>query len=1104
MGNLRSQNEPKSLSLSTVEGHSACPNHEQDDEPFEEDYIRTESYFASSSRPSIIDSTTQHPRTSVQKMPGQDAVTHPRLANNTLMFSGHDGDSSVGSGDISLPLSDSIIPDTFDNSGELVVSDDIQDGTKLTREVVSGSPTINILSDALSRISLTESNILKTGTDTGGFEPVNTDAPAIPFAIASEVPSVNTASGTQPVTTQANRNLVGFKIERPSSSNAHSMTRSLSGKASKTGWLNAVNHSDAPSASVAGSRAPSRAHSRSRRRRKRQSGKAATSDVEEGRSTEGSGNGRSSSGQTLPISGIEAARAPTTSLILTHGLSSSRWAPHSERPDSTVSNVASDSSHDAKMAKGNAGYGTDGRRLSMPWVEEAAATLDWPMPPVDIPTASSRFLNYSCGHECENRSLSVPSTQPVDPPDQRPPVEFATVVSPLTAVPSQINGLRDHRKPHTGNAATRSDVSLSTTDSRILHQATGRFDGRVGNVAHPPQNPQIAYTNHRDLQGSISPALPNFQGESHVVELPVNSQLSSHSQGHEPVTLVSRQTPQSVQYPLDPPTQYWRRVHEACGGSSLCSQVGSVRQRESRLGGDSFYERSVPELLEFMNSRLMQPTFQHFTGPHLSEPLPVNVSFRNHVLPQSSQPNPPPTHVASLVPPQYTQSLAEPSFTQSPLPQHLLPQRHPQMHVKQIRPVASMPTLNHQYQAQQCQHPILLKHTAHDAHHGGPCPLQNDVRGAMGTQYGIDLRLPIYPISEASFHSNPPPPQVMNVSQGTASHSSSASIGYPPLPEEDFNSKVYDFSARARQHSVIVEFPKEEPVNAQKLELQRQRPLPVDMKDSEVEKGLPSVGEGEEVQKEVPADEQSLNSQHQAIHLANSHPPAMKEVLKPVKVNDEVPELSPGEQQSASQNKLFQTSPFDRPVVRTKPEEILSWRTTRSESVALGLNRKTSMPALKYVPPPMATSKGILQIPVNVKGNKSSGLAAASGGFENGEIAITVSQNRGQSDTPLVDGQSRRNLPSPVLAAPSKGTALPFSDPDGKVLCKIKGEAGKARVNSETAISRHSRTPTTKSEAGKSGGSKASSPSTTSKTPLNSSSVKLSLSKMKNPSRKKS
>lgn len=84
-------------------------------------------------------------------------------------------------------------------------------------------------------------------------------------------------------------------------------------------------------------------------------------------------------------------------------------------------------------------------------------------------------------------------------------------------------------------------------------------------------------------------------------------------------------------------------------------------------------------------------------------------------------------------------------------------------------------------------------------------PMMNQTTASAGqNQWAKHSYHPTLASSEQGFHNNPPPPQVLNL-QGN--HIVPAS---PQVPENDFSSRLmHDFSARARQHSVIVRPPPE-------------------------------------------------------------------------------------------------------------------------------------------------------------------------------------------------------------------------------------------------------------------------------------------------------
>ncbi|KAG7097292.1 hypothetical protein E1B28_004656 [Marasmius oreades] len=822
-------------------------------------------------------------------------------------------------------------------------------------KVVSGNPIITILSNSRSHISLAEPNFAKAGATkqvANYLKPADINAqPIMPTSIRALAVSSETQADVGTGTSS--------NIKKLSSPISHT-TRSLSKRKSKPGHLEFVSSSDAPpKGPVAGSHPPPRSHPRSRRRRRRQAGKTPASDVD-GRSTEGSVNkNRSSLLQETRASITSSPPSPT------HGLSS-RWAPHFERSIPTVASVASDSTHEGKPEVPT-GDKTDKYRRSVPPGKDALATCESQVPTVEMSGTSlqSPILRQDNDRRGENPSLVLP-TQPVVQVNQHLPEASTNYGSPpaLNASHDPQVTVLDSTMPATGLHNVRQAEPISLI-SQLPLQQTNNFGGRVGSIS----------TIHRPLAHGLIPSDPLtgfHNGSSVAVDKPFisDSQFSSHH-AREPCHFVPRRPHPSVQYPLDP--LYWK-VHDTCGDVPQ----SRVKRLDSGTDVGALYEHSIPRRTKIADPRLMHATSQHLGDGRV-------VPFR----PQPSQPNPNLMDAPWIVPTQQNPKRMESSLTQAP------PSRS---HVKQIRPVVSMPMINLQY-----QQPVPSKHSDQDASHAGFYCEQNDIIRPMAAQRGIDLRLPIHTTSEASFHNNPPPAQVMNISQGIASHPSPAAIGCPKIPDKDFNSKRHDFRIRSYQRSVVVGVPKEEPVNAQKLDLQRQGLLLMDIRVSGVQRGLQPVREREDGQKEVPADIQSLTSQRQLNSRADSHSPATEDVP----------------QYNASERKRLQTSVLDRPSVRTKPEEILAWRTDRNESTSHALIAKRSMPTLKYVPPSVALSKGTS---VNAKDNKSFMLSSK-----------TVVSRKRRVTTALGDGQPRMITPPPLKCS----TARSF-DSDEKVPNKAK------------------------------------------------------------------
>ncbi|KAL0580071.1 hypothetical protein V5O48_001930 [Marasmius crinis-equi] len=984
MGNLRLQNE-----LPRHQDAGVDKVLQQDDEQlYEEDYVRTESYFASEPQKCANQPATQPVGIHTTASSTRSTVKRLRIDSDDSIVSEDGRNASAGSMDLSLPLSDSIIPETFDTSGELGRNDSAHLATGSSSYKVASSPTITNLSDALSRISLQEPRSKDKDLDLKkrDGESENTSQFRGPRGISAARTPAGTIDMVGSAVAQATQHNT-TALEGPNATETHTEAQNSHPQATlekpdSRRSQNCHRHRSSRDGNPIVDSQPPRSHSR--RRRKRRSGRnsAVASDVEDGGIAESSVDKKKvrRRGQSpLPAShALRSGTAPSTLPISDRGLSSSRWAPRTDRPSPPGDAVSSKSDLRTRSRT------SSGMQLSNN-MEEPGSSLCTVELKQDPPLSSDLFT----GNRAALDSSPDSGVRDVDPRSERP----SALQSSGTRATESLSGLTLssinpvlHSRAASGNIARppagielqpippASNVDLPPSQ-RAIHalppQRSGPLQGhfqfhlREG-VQIPPPN---AYPFDDEQIRSSSATGPLRVPAVPVGQVPPGAgQLSSFPEPRDN----HHYTLRGLQYPphTDPLIEYWRRVYEACGD---LRHTGPIPRSDASGAPAMDYSRTEMRPIDTNGTRDPELAFQSSAPRHLRSD--THEIYHEGISHQSWNDHDMADNEGWFMLPQRRAVRMERPPDLSGLPMQ-------QMQARRIRPVNSMPLLNQQLSANSTDADRRL---VVPVHQGNVYPVRNDLQGSL-SPWEQHLRIPIHTTSEEGFHNNPPPPQMMNIPQESASRavpSVPATVGSPQIPEKDFNSKIHDSRARPRRLSVARRSAKEEPVQDHQTS---------------------------------PAD------------IIAGAPPGKDETRSK---DDHDRDAATSEERS--QKKPF-PSAFNVPAPQLKSKDALSWRTARNVSAPVALNAKRSMPALKYVPPP---ARSLVK-------NSQAGVPLTAPEVPDAPSGATSSQT-GVSVTPLGGACPRVNSPPPShprSADAGQEPGQPQAKENGPVRARARARSG--------------------------------------------------------------
>ncbi|ESK95151.1 hypothetical protein Moror_13883 [Moniliophthora roreri MCA 2997] len=956
MGNLRLRND--------LSNHSspALLDEEGSDDAFEEDDVITRSYFASVDHDSVketelssdMKATSAH--TSVEK----DVATFSFVSGNGSVLAKDDSDSSADSINVSLPLSDSIIPETFDSSNELTHND----LTNLTnsKNEVSSSPTMMILSDALSRISLAEGEARPTS---------RSNSKSAEFT--SSTSSDQKLSGLSVVTYADARNvahrypeLAATVLSRPLPDHTTSATNISSTKVSQSPTEVPENpilavDAELPVAiqklpttsnySNAGEGRRDRTGNKptrrsSRRRRKRASGKGKASD--DGMSTEGSSCGKRRHGKTSRCASAATSRPHTPAP--SQGLSSSRWAV---RPSG---NVAEGGPCSVVEDKDNTGQAD--RKLHC----RSSSSLKEDVLRSAIAHPTFTELLDSSHVATESLPIHPTSHKTFDDATNALPHERHVAAKQCMVSPSPVSAVdRLHRNESISEVPTHSAKLMGTTTAQDAeyHRVSSRDPVIRESGDTLPTASQLQEMLRRNLD-YVVPS-DNVTYNQGAIPKPVyNSQqqfpppfISSHTPGFGSVQSThahSRATAEAVRFSGHQARSFSAGYSSRKPGMDV-DHLNGVNTSAPTIVSSSadplmiFWQRIHDTWGELPGQQSLPPLYLHETtsgiNPHPSHPQPRTPVHSYPTVPHTVELPPQPTmHMQDgwLIPPQYVPGPRSRALRHTP---SQIIHRQPSvqfdtrmtMGQKEVRRTASISVLPH------LQHGI-----------SSPTPFVTPTGGRIVNSnilplpHNPGLRIPFSASSEAGFHNNPPPPQIMAIPD-TANAT---------LCRDNVSSSLLN--------------------------------------------------------------EQSKESS--TIHRKASPGAQISQISQTEDASENITPAVDNETRSDSPRSSFSSrrpsrSAFERPLVRIKPEEVLSWRTPRTVSGSSAIRHGHQ----KYVPPPVAQAKGLTAKDSSPKGRNS---------LRNGPPRVDTSRAIRSEDLGNLPGyeQEKENITKGVTAPNESQSAV--------------------------------------------------------------------------------
>ncbi|KAL0067669.1 hypothetical protein AAF712_005384 [Marasmius tenuissimus] len=798
----------------------------------------------------------------------QDTTKRSRIASDESNGSNDDRDTSMGSANVSLPLSDSIIPDTFDTSAE--VTRDLL-GTRSSEAEVSSSPTIMNLSNALSRITLRETN---NSEECVGLKLDRNDLKSADRAVAGrDETSSATSLALEPTASSipnSHQDVAPVRrspgLNEPHTSTPDSHPQTILGMPSSRRSRNRRRRdSSRESDSITGLR-PSRSCSRRRKKRQSRRSSVAISDVEDCKTAESTvGNGLGVAG--IPIDG--------------RGLSSSRWAPRASHYIPTPHAVLKDRSQSQNRISES--VNTSGNTTN-PGTDLGPVQLKLGfLPPSDLVSGNRAALDSS----------SDSGVKGVDLVKEQPSALHISTQFPIP--PSDSHSDHTNRVPRLKippKIVVDTRPVIASTDSR--QQDPASFISDDGNT-HSVQTISHSVDRHNENRVLKGPATGPIEANTVPVgQLPTGTGRFSSNMGPHDIHNSTPRALQSTQR-MDALIDYWQRVHEACGD---LRHIGLIHRSDTGVTTPSIlHPTGMGPISNHSMGVTGAPTFQSSAPRHRPTHYDEWMAPQSQYIDGMSES----VHDGWFVPPQRRVVRMEMPPERLAAPIH---QTH-----RQIRPVTSMPVLNQQHSVDPNRGNYHL--------HMRRVDLDPPSHGMFGSLPRQHLRLPIIRTSEEGFHSNPPPPHVMNIApRHLPSYDSSMQPRSPQVPESDFNSRINESRTRARRPSVAMQSSSEEPLREQ----------------VSVSNVPPTV---------------SLESRTQYVE-----PPSE------VQTGDNPSDDSRLDGSRDTTRRPTQSKPFppgnNRPPARTnsKDSEALSWRSTRNVSAPAILKSKRSMPTMKYVPPP--------------------------------------------------------------------------------------------------------------------------------------------------------
>ncbi|KAK1228443.1 hypothetical protein PQX77_008506 [Marasmius sp. AFHP31] len=972
MGNLRLQNElPRcpGHGVDTVDSKDSYPDHVAE-EPYEEDYIRTESYFSSASQHVHVEST-QPMEVPLLLASTQDSIKRPRIASDDSNGSNDDRDTSIGSANVSLPLSDSIIPDSFDTSAE-VARDHL--GAKASQAEVSSSPTIMNLSNALSRITLRETNNSEecvgpkmdrndsksANRVSQGRDETSSAASLALEPTASSIPDAN--QDVAPV-----RRSPGLNEPHTSTPDSHPQTiiGMLSSRRSRN---RRRRDSSRESDSVTGPQ-PSRSCSRRRKKRQSRRSSVAISDLEDCKTAECTVDGKNVGGRgcspPLTGNGLEATGIPVDG----RGLSSSRWAPRASHSVPTPHAVVKGRSQSQNRI--TEGVNTSGDTTN-PGTD---------LGPVQLKLGSLLPSDLLPGNRAVLDSSSDSGVKGVDPVKEQPSALHISTQFPIP--PTDSHSDHTNRVPRSKippNIVVDTRPVNASTDSRQQDPTSFISDDGNTHSVQTISHSVIRHNEHHVLKGAtfhpgnchsidpkrdLGPATgPIAANTVPVGQLPTGTGRFLSNMGPRDIHNSTPRALQSTQH-MDALIDYWQRVHEACGD---LRHIGLIHRSDTGITTPSIlHPTGMGPINNHSTGVTGAPTFQSSAPRHLSS------HYDEWMAPQSQYFNgmSESVHDGWFVPPQR-------QVVRMEMPPERLGAPIHQAH-RQIRPVISMPVLKQQHSVD----PNRGNHHLHMRRVDLDPPL-HDMCSSPPRQH---LRLPIIRTSEEGFHSNPPPPHVMNIApRHLPAYDTSVLPRSPQVPESDFNSRINESRIRATRPSVAMQSSSEKPSRDQdlvsnvpptvSLELRAQYVEP----SSEVETG------------DNPSDNSRLDGSRDTTRRATRSKPFLSTNNKP----------------PARAN--------------SKDSEALSWRSTRNVSAPAVLKSKRSMPTMKYVPPPARALFKTSQTDATPRGPSIPAQSSPRSSRSSSSTVRPDATKKSGGPRTLGDGAPRLNSPPPLPPASDTGS----------------------------------------------------------------------------------
>ncbi|KAK7060387.1 hypothetical protein VNI00_001152 [Paramarasmius palmivorus] len=653
----------------------------------------------------------------------------------------------------------------------------------------------------------------------------------------------------------------------------------------------------------------------SRRRRKNASSKGGASD--DGISTEGSGGGKSRQTDTVKPRCAPSSNSRPDSPGFRHGLSSSRWAVRAgDGPASRNAFLANGARGRAKQEHQphpiqSSSKDSSTQPASLAHQSISTRTLDFSDPGIDVSQSHSSAggtpddrvdSTYEKGHAIAEQVTigSAPVSRAIELVDHQKVADGSTsdfhsrTARMETLQRIDDRGIVGHSSHYHESRTTHPAIQLRDKLRSDPDSPTFRDNVTPGqNVPHPTHFPQ--QQQYLEQQPSQPFGLHHFSRMNRVKSnhhmrrgddlyaadalchngVPFNQ---DHSLG--PVRRASLDmltpsngadfSPSTQSFPTsDPLMMFWQRVHNSWG----------VPPAQQNFPPPSFDNNAPHET----RGSYIRPSYSRSQIP-----LATRISPVPHTIERTHQPAVE-MQDGWLIPPQYAPGPRARTLRHAPS-QIIHRQAVTQVHTRnggQIRRAASIPALPYLQQS-----PTGFVTPKRDL-------AQEMTPDVLSVPYDSRLRIPLSASSEAGFHNNPLPPQVMSIS-GTTFDGRNDVSAYKPQGQS------------------------ERPVGYAQVS-----PAPSEFPDERVD-----------------PDDTSREDTWTTAQNTN------KTVTTSILVSDD-PSDSP---RSAFSSKRPSRSTFDsRPIVRTKPEEVLSWRTARNVSAPI-LNTRRGQ---KYVPPPVAHAKGI-------------------------------------------------------------------------------------------------------------------------------------------------